>query len=190
MVVIKGYLGDCVYQLWMPLATIASYKSSFSFFFPNKSLNDQIWLCRKVGQSQPRVTFWVNLVQLEYSLMSLNVIGHLVPEKKIFKGFYLYGHGGHLNPLTQIPWTNFHFPTKRRLHMQFAFNQPSCFREDDKSTESEASKTKGNKWLWPLVFMKHHLAHCKYQLWCHRLQQLQKIHCLPFSYTKAQVTLL
>ena len=37
-------------------------------FFPYKSIRDRIWPCSKIGQGQPRVIIWTNLVVLEYSV--------------------------------------------------------------------------------------------------------------------------
>ena len=50
-------------------------------------------------------------------------IDPLVPEK-IFKGFTIYGIGGHLCHLTQIPLTNFRSPYPWRLHIKFGFDWP------------------------------------------------------------------
>ena len=52
------------------------------------------------------------------------------PVQKIFKGFTIYGHGGHLGPVTCTIYTNFDSPFIRMLHMKFEFEWPSCFRED------------------------------------------------------------
>ena len=57
-------------------------------FFPCKSIRDQIWPCRKIGQGQPRVIIWANLVVLKHPIMHTKVIGLLVPEKKTCLGFY------------------------------------------------------------------------------------------------------
>ena len=45
-------------------------------FFPYKSIRDQIWPCRKIGQGQPRVIIWANLVILEHSMMHTEIQGH------------------------------------------------------------------------------------------------------------------
>ena len=49
------------------------------------------------------------------------------------KGFYyiLYGSGGHLRHVTQIPRTNFRSPFPRRLHIKFGFDWPSGFGEEN-----------------------------------------------------------
>ena len=61
---------------------------------------------------------------------SFKIIGLLVVEMKIFKGFTIYGHGGHLGHVTCTIYINFlsHFP--RRIHMKVGVDWPSGFRED------------------------------------------------------------
>ena len=55
-------------------------------FFSYKSIGDQIWPYSKIGQGQPRIIIWTNLVVLEYPMLHTNFQGHrsLVPEKNIF----------------------------------------------------------------------------------------------------------
>ena len=62
---------------------------------------------------------------------SFKIIGLLVLEKKIFKGFAIYSHGGHLGHVTLIIYKNFHSPFQRMLHMKFGFDWPSGFQEED-----------------------------------------------------------
>ena len=64
-------------------------------------------------------------------------IGSRVREKKIFEGFLpymgvaaIYGRGGHLGHVTQMPRTNFRPAFSRRLHIKFGSDWPSGFRED------------------------------------------------------------
>ena len=45
--------------------------------------------------------------------------------------FTIYGRGGHLGHLTQMPRTNFHSPFPRRLHIKFGFDRASCFRKEN-----------------------------------------------------------
>ena len=45
-------------------------------FFPYKSIKDQIWPCRKICQSQPRVIIWANLVVLKHPMMHTKFQGH------------------------------------------------------------------------------------------------------------------
>ena len=44
--------------------------------FPYKSIRNQIWLCRKIGQGQFRVIIWANLVVLEHPMMHTQFQGH------------------------------------------------------------------------------------------------------------------
>ena len=44
-------------------------KNPLFYLFPYKSIRDQIWPCRKIGQGQPRVIIWSNLVVLEHPMM-------------------------------------------------------------------------------------------------------------------------
>ena len=45
-------------------------------FFPYKSLCDQIWPWRKMGQGQPRVIIWTTLVVLPYTMLHTKFQGH------------------------------------------------------------------------------------------------------------------
>ena len=45
-------------------------------FFPYKSIRDQIWPCRKLGQGQPRVIIWINLVVLKHPMLHTKFQGH------------------------------------------------------------------------------------------------------------------
>ena len=48
-----------------------------------------------------------------------------------FKGFTIYGHGGHRGHVTWIIYTNFNSLFLRRLYMKFEFDWPSGFRGED-----------------------------------------------------------
>ena len=54
-------------------------------------IRDQIWPCRKIGKSQPRVIIWANLVVLEHLASNGDSIWHVastgsgVSEEKMFK---------------------------------------------------------------------------------------------------------
>ena len=55
-------------------------------------------------------------------------IGPPVLEKKIFEGFFtIYGRGGHLGHVTQMPRTKFRSPYPRRFHIKFGFDRLSGF---------------------------------------------------------------
>ena len=47
-----------------------------------------------------------------------------VPEKKILKGFTIYGHGGHLGHVTNIILVIFYFHVPKSLHKKIAKNGP------------------------------------------------------------------
>ena len=50
-------------------------------------------------------------------------IGHPVFEMKISEGYFtIYGHGGHLSYVTQMPCTNYCSPYQMRLHKKFGFH--------------------------------------------------------------------
>ena len=44
--------------------------------------------------------------------------------------FTIYGRGGHLGHVTQMPQTNFRSPYPKRLHIKFGFGRSSGFGED------------------------------------------------------------
>ena len=49
-----------------------------------------------------------------------------------FEGFFtIYGRGGHLGHVTQMPRTNFRSPYSRRLDIKFGFDWPSGFGKKD-----------------------------------------------------------
>ena len=43
---------------------------------PYKSIRDQIWPCRKIGQGQPTVIIWTNLVVLVHPMLHTKFLGH------------------------------------------------------------------------------------------------------------------
>ena len=46
-------------------------------------------------------------------------------EDDFLRVFTIYGRGGHLGHVTQMPRTNFHSPNPRRLHIKFGFDWAS-----------------------------------------------------------------
>ena len=48
---------------------------------------------------------------------------------KVF--FTVYGRGGHLGNVIELPRTNFRSPYPRRLYVKFGFDRPSGFGEED-----------------------------------------------------------
>ena len=62
-------------------------KNPFFFtFFPYKSIRDQIWPCCKIGQGQPKVIIWANLVVLEHPIIpSFKVISLWFQRKRFLR---------------------------------------------------------------------------------------------------------
>ena len=79
-------------------------------FFPYKSIRDQIWPCRKIGQDQPRVIIWANLVVLKHPMMHTKIQGHWPFGSGEEDFFTIYGHGGHLGHVTSTIWASFCSP--------------------------------------------------------------------------------
>ena len=52
-------------------------------------------------------------------------------EEDFLRVFTIYGRGGHLGHVTQMPRTNFRSPYPRRLHIKFGFDRASGFGEED-----------------------------------------------------------
>ena len=52
-------------------------------------------------------------------------------EEDFLRVFTIYGPGGHLGHVTQMPRTNFRSPYLRRLHIKFDIDQASGFGEED-----------------------------------------------------------
>ena len=52
-------------------------------------------------------------------------------EEDFWRVFTLYGRGGHLGHVTQMPRTKYRSPYPRRLHIKFGFDWQSGFGEED-----------------------------------------------------------
>ena len=107
---------------------------NFSKIIPFKCIRKQIWPWLKVGQGQPRIIVWTNLVgpTPQRYIPSPKVICLLVLEKKIFKLFLPYMGVAAILVMWPGPfWTNFCSAILRSLHMKFEFNWPSGFRGED-----------------------------------------------------------
>ena len=68
-------------------------------FLSSKSPWVQIWPRRKIGQGQPKVTIWTNLVILSHLILHTKFQGNQPSgseEEWFFKVFTIYGHCGHL----------------------------------------------------------------------------------------------
>ena len=66
--------------LYLPTLTIIDYNSFWNIHcftcFPYKSIRDHIWPCRKIGQSQPSVIIWINMVLLEHLILHTKFQGY------------------------------------------------------------------------------------------------------------------
>ena len=60
-------------------------------------------------------------------------IGLLVPAKKIFKWFIIYGHGGNIGHVTSIMFMNFHVYVHKSFHTKFGENGSMIFCFSQKS---------------------------------------------------------
>ena len=80
---------------------------TFSAF---KSLRDQIWPSWKIGQGQPRVTIWTNLVVLSHLMLQTKFQGNQPSgsgEEDFLRFLTIYWQCGHLGHETWTIWTNF-----------------------------------------------------------------------------------
>ena len=48
-------------------------KKIFQRFHPYKSIETQVWPCRKKVKSQPMIIIWTNLVELESSMLNIKI---------------------------------------------------------------------------------------------------------------------
>ena len=111
----------------------------------------------------------------------------LVLEKKIFKGFYIYGHGGHLGQWTATILAIFHSPAPGRLQMKFDHNWPRGKRFNHMASSIlEKTIFKGFYQIWAwwpswstdsnhlriLSFPQHMEA--PYEIWAKLAQQFQR----------------
>ena len=55
-------------------------------------------------------------------------------EEDFFKGFTIYGHGGHVGHVTQLICINLHSYSPSSFHMNFGSKSPNCFCEKQVST--------------------------------------------------------
>ena len=87
-----------------------------------------------VGQGQPMIIIWTNLVGPTTLMLHTKSQGHRPSgywEEDFWRVFTIYGRGSHLGHVTRTIWTDFCSPTLRSLHMKYEFNWPSCFRGED-----------------------------------------------------------
>ena len=89
--------------------------------------------CRKLGQGQPRVIFYINFVELESTMLHDKFQDHRTSGsgEYFLKVFTMFWHGGHLCHVTWTIYINFFYPFPRRLQIKFGFDWPSGIREED-----------------------------------------------------------
>ena len=141
------------------------WKIHYFTLFPIKSIRDQIWPCRKIGQGQLRVIIWTNLGVLEYPMLHTNFQGHWPfgsREEDFLKFLPYMGMAAIL-----VMW---HRPFEQTFiaHWGFTWNLASIGLKVSKETLDEG------QWM-TLTFDIHigsftDLVNCVYQLWNHRLQ--------------------
>ena len=140
-------------------------KTSFNFkaaiVSKYKSLCDQIWPWRKMGQGQPREIIWTILVVFTYTMLHTKFQGHWSDSwfwrRRFFKVFTIYGHGGHLGHVTQLICIYFHSYSPSSFHMNFGSKLPNCFWEKQVWTlKSEWPLTKVKEWPWPWILTQLH----------------------------------
>ena len=86
-----------------------------------------------MGHGQPKVIIWTNFDGPKAPMLYTKTQGHWLfgsREENFWRIFTIYGRGGHLGLVTQMPQTNFRSPDPWRLHMKFGFDWPSGFEED------------------------------------------------------------
>ena len=88
--------------------------------------------CRKIGQSQPKVTIYTNFVELESLVLHATFQGHRTfgSGEKEFKTFWSYMGMAAIFvicPRLSLQTLRSLFP--RRLHIKFGLDWPSGFRE-------------------------------------------------------------
>ena len=103
------------------------------YFFQWKSLSYQIWPCRKIGQGHSSFIIWTNYDGLESPMLHTKFRENRPAgsgEEDFWRVFTIYGRGGHLGHVTQMPRTNFRSPYPRRLNKKIGFDRASGFGED------------------------------------------------------------
>ena len=86
---------------------------------------------RSSYRAQLKVIIWTNFDVPKAKMLHTKAQGHWPFGSEDFRRvFTIYGHGGHLDHVSQIAQTNFRFPDPWRCHMKFGFDWPSGFGVD------------------------------------------------------------
>ena len=141
--------------------TIVSEISIVLPFSQYKSIREQIWPCHKIGQGQPRVIIWINLVVLVHSMLHTKFQGHrpFGSGEEDFLRFLPYT--GMVASLVMWPGPfeyAFVPPFHGRSTWNLASNGLVVIKEKKfKNIESEWPWSKVNEWSWPLIFTYVHV---------------------------------
>ena len=100
---------------------MVSEKSTVFTFSYRKAEVTKFDLAVKLVKVTPGLSFEQTMINRspQCYIQSFVVIRLLVPEKKIFKGFTIYGHGGHLGHVTSIMLINFNFLVPKSFRTKF-----------------------------------------------------------------------
>ena len=130
--------------------------NSFHFFL-QKSLIYQIWPCRKIGQGQPRVIIWTNYDGLESPMLHTKFRENRPTgsgEEDFWRVFTIYGPGGHLGHVTQMPRTNFRSPLpKEAPHKIWLWSGKRFWRRrclsivNDDGRRTDGRRTDAGPWV-------------------------------------------
>ena len=102
------YFNIHLLSLWS-FAVSSSIKWLSNSFSPYKSIRDQIWPCRKIGQGQPKVInhlnklWWAQGPNATYE--GPRSLALCFQRRRFWRVITIYGRGGHLGHVTQMPWT-------------------------------------------------------------------------------------
>ena len=141
------HLFDCLYQLWGYDCSSFQIKHYFHLC-PCKSLYDQIWPWRKIGQGQPSVIIWIILVVLTYTMLHTKFQVHWSWED--FSTFLPFRHGV-LGHVTRTVWTTFRSSDHWRLYLKFSNNWPRCFRREVVGNCGWTTTDDNGRWSLPIL---------------------------------------
>ena len=111
------------------------------------------------------VIIWTNLVGPTSQMLHTqsHIISLLVLEKKILKGFPIYGHGRHLGKATRTIWKNIPSCILRSFLMKIECNWLSTFWENyalkywwESNMSDLGWKVRGQPWMLELSYIHSH----------------------------------
>ena len=139
--------------IFRSLAAIVSENPLFSLFLIEKT--KQIWPCLQIGQGHSRVIIWNTYDELESPMLKTKFSENWPAgsgEEDFWRVFTIYGRGGHLGHVTQMPWTNLRYPYPMGLHIKFGFAWPSGFGVEDvwksERTDDDGRRRRTDDWQW------------------------------------------